>query len=152
MYFLWLTITTLPKTTKKSLWNYTRHLFIIGNFTQSWNFTQALLVMLVTNITSVPPVMICEHNGVDETYHMVTGDAINSIRLSYYYKQRHTQNCCSYKWNKNILEFDCFVQGDQWQGDSGKALQGQTEVCRKAWKIFVAQKKTEKWTRLKDYL
>ena len=30
--------------------------------------------------------------------------------------------------NQYILEFDSFVKGNQWQGNSGKALHGQTEV------------------------
>ena len=52
MYFLHLTISTLSKTSK-NIWNYTRNFFTMRNFTQSWNkFTQALLVMLVTNIKS----------------------------------------------------------------------------------------------------
>ena len=52
MYFLHLTIPTLSKTSK-NIWNYTRNFFTMRNFTQSWNkFTQALLVMLVTNIKS----------------------------------------------------------------------------------------------------
>ena len=38
----------------KCLWNHTNKIFPIRNFTRSWyNFTQALLVVLVTNIMSV---------------------------------------------------------------------------------------------------
>ena len=52
MYSIHVTKATLS-ITSKNLWNYTRNLFTMRNFTQSWNkFTQALLVILVTNIKS----------------------------------------------------------------------------------------------------
>ena len=48
------------KQIRKNPCNYTRHFFTRRNFTQSWiYFTQALLVMLVTNIKSVTSCMTC---------------------------------------------------------------------------------------------
>ena len=48
-----LSLTTLPKAAQIFFWNFTRIFFNIRHFTHSWNhFTQVLLVVPVTNITS----------------------------------------------------------------------------------------------------